>query len=311
MQVGSLDATPLLEDPRPSAFQQYQHLKNYTLIYPPVQNIFEALYFNFHNTVLASHLEVRQAMAMAVDQQAIIAGSLHGLGSPLCTDHPSAYHPGYQPDAPCPVFDLAAAKKLLDDNGWVKGADGVRAKGGQRLEFEYSTPGVGTDFYSHRLDGETIIQRDFRQVGIKLDIQNYPEDTFFGSLLPQGKASPSTGAVADRYDIAEFENSLNYDPDDSGLFACNQLLPVGFNVDFYCNPALDNLFAQEQATTDPGVRQQIFRQIHRIYLTQFPFIVLYSPTYFALAHKGTHNYLPGPYTDTYNIWQWWCDQGTC
>src|SRR3989442_4496875 len=76
--------------------------------------------------VLASHLEVRQAMAMALDRQAIITGALKGLGTPLCTDHPSAYHPGYEPVPRCPVFSLAAANQLLDDNGWVRGPDGVR-----------------------------------------------------------------------------------------------------------------------------------------------------------------------------------------
>ena len=105
---------------------------------------------------------------------------------------------------------------------------------------------------------------------------------------------------------------LKYDPDDSVLFACNKFPPVGYNVIFYCNPALDNLSAQEQATTDPGVRQQLFIQIHRIYLTQFPFIVLYSPKYFALPYKRNHNYEPGPFwRDTYNIWHWWCDNGKC
>jgi ABC-type transport system substrate-binding protein len=98
--------------------------------------------------------------------------------------------------------------------------------------------------------------------------------------------------VTGRYDIAEVENQFSYDPDDSGLFACNQIPPDGYNINFYCNPALDKLFAQEQATADPGVRQQLFEQIHQIYLTQFPFIVLYSPVLFGLVHKGTHNYLP-------------------
>ena len=306
LQAGSFDASGLVFDIH--NFQKLQHLKDYMLIYPPVQSGFEALYFNFHNTILASHLEVRQAMDMAVDQQAIIAGALHGLGTPLCTDHPSAYHPGYDAVPFCPVFDSAAANKLLDDKGWVKGPDGVRARGGQRLEFEYSAQ---LTYRLERLDVESIIQRDFRQIGVKLDIQNYPYDTFFSSFLAQGKASPQTGAVAGRYDIAEFESNLGYDPDDSGLFACNQFPPAGFNINFYCNPALDKLFVQEQATADAGVRQQLFRQIHRIYLTQFPFIVLFSPTYFALAHKGTHNYLPGPFTNTYNIAEWWCDNAKC
>src|SRR5207244_2708811 len=111
--------------------------------------------------------------------------------------------------ADCPVFAPAAANKLLDDHGWVKGADGVRTRGGQRLEFEYST--VATSAW--RIDDETILQRNLQAVGIKLDIQNYPYNRFFGSLLSGWNASPPTGAVAGRFDIAEFEDALWYDPD--------------------------------------------------------------------------------------------------
>lgn len=308
LQAGSLDATGLIFDIH--NFQKDQGFKDYTIVYPPTQSLFEALYFNFHNTVLASHPEVRQAMAMVVDQQTIIANALYGLGTPICTDHPSVYHPGYEPQAPCPVFDLAAANKLLDDTGWVKGPDGVRARGGQRLEFEYSTEAT---YHPFRLDIQAIMQRNFRQIGIKLDIQNYPGQTFYGSFLTGGKASPPTGAVGGSYDIAEFATDFGFDPDDSSLLSCDQFPPGGFNIDFYCNPVLDALYKQEQATADPGVRQQIFVQIHSIYLTQFPFIVVYAPTYFALAHKGTHNYLPGPFNigDTYNVAEWWCDDGKC
>jgi ABC-type transport system substrate-binding protein/serine/threonine protein kinase len=312
LQAGALDATGLIP-PSPGDFQAMQRLKDYTLIYPPTQNAFEALYFNFHNIVLANHPEVRQAMAIAVDQRAIITGALKGLGTELCTDHPSAYHPGYESLPPCPVFSLAVANQVLDDNGWVRGSDGVRTKDGQRLEFKYSTT---ANSRPERADVQTIIQHDLGQIGIKLDIQNYSAQTFFGSLLPQGKASPPSGAVAGRYDIAEFTTNLSYDPDDSVLFACDQFPSAanhftGANLGFYCNPALDKLFAQEQATADSGVRQQLFEQIHQIYLTQYPFIVLYSPTVYALVHKGTHNYLPGPFGDTYNIAEWWCDNGKC
>jgi ABC-type transport system substrate-binding protein len=163
-------------------FQLLEHLKDYTLIYPPTQSIFEALYFNFHNIVLATHPEVRQAMAMAVDQQTIITRALQGLGTPLCTDHPSAFHPGYEPNAPCPAFELAAANKLLDDKGWTSGPDGVCIKDGQRLEFEYSTT-LTYDYW--RRDIQPVIQHDFQQIGIKLDIQNYPAVPFFRSFLPR------------------------------------------------------------------------------------------------------------------------------
>jgi len=47
--------------------------------------------------------------------------------------------------------------------------------------------------------------------------------------------------------------------------------------------------------------------------TQFPFITLYSFLgSFAIARKGTHNYLPRTIgADTINIWEWWCDNGKC
>ena len=45
------------------------------------------------------------------------------------------------------------------------------------------------------------------------------------------------------------------------------------------------LFAQEQAMADPGVRQPIFMQIHRIYLAQYPFIVLNGETDLAVVRK--------------------------
>jgi peptide/nickel transport system substrate-binding protein len=303
LQAGSLDLT----GGDISNLQAYQRLSGYTLVTPPTSAGFEALYFNFHNTVLASHLEVRQAIAMAIDHQALIQVARHGFATLLCTDHGSFYHPGYEPGVDCPVFDPVAANKLLDDNGWVRGPDGVRTRGGQRLEFEYST----TANFSWRIDGEMILQRNLQAIGIKLDIQNYQYRKFFSSLWSGWDASPPMGAIAGRYDIAEFANSLGYDPNDSWILACDQFPPKGQNFGFYCNPALDALYKQELATVDTGLRQQIFQQIHKIYITELPFIVLYSPPDIAMVRKGTHNYLPGPLTDTYNIAEWWCDNGKC
>jgi len=307
LQAGSIDSA-LIVDIR--LLPTFQHLINYMLISASVSNDFEGLYFNFHNTILANHLEVRQAIAMAIDHQALIETVLHGAATLLCTDHPSALHPGYQPDAPCPPWDPVAANKLLEDNGWVKGADGVRTKGRQRLEFEYST---SLTYSPERIDGEAIIQRNLQAIGIKLDIQNYDINTFFGPFLTGGNASPPTGAVAGRYDIAEFANSFGYDPDDSWLLSCDQIPPKGSgsNLDFYCNAALDTLYTQELATTDPGVRQHIFNQLHQLYLTELPFIPLYSTLPVSIARKGTHNYQPGPFSDTYNVWEWGCDGGKC
>ena len=50
--------------------RDYQRLHRYTLVTPPTNENFETLFFNFHNPVLASHPEVRQAIATAINYQA-------------------------------------------------------------------------------------------------------------------------------------------------------------------------------------------------------------------------------------------------
>jgi peptide/nickel transport system substrate-binding protein len=287
-----------------------QRLTHYSLYTPPTSASYEAIYFNLHNKVLANHLEVRQAIAMAIDHQALIQQALYGFGGPLCSDEPPAMHPGYDAALSCAMFNPSAANQLLDDSGWVRGPDGVRSKDGQRLEFEYSTA-IFSYNTQWRLDTETIIQRNMKAIGIKLDIQNYNFAQFFNSLLPGGKASPPTGALAGRYDIAEFENGWNYDPDDSSLLSCDQIPPNGYNVDFYCNPALDALYKQELATVDTGARQGIFTQIQKIYLADLPFIVLYSTQSIAMVRKGTHNFQFSPFIGVTNVAEWWCDKGQC
>jgi peptide/nickel transport system substrate-binding protein len=293
--IDSLDSTDVGNNP-----QAFQRLSGYTLVTPPTSSYFLGLFFNFANTVLATHVEVRTAMAMAIDHQALIA-VVHGFAESICTDHGSFYHPGYEPNADCPPFDPTAANKLLEDNGWVKGPDGVRSKNGQRLEFELSTNANAPV----RSENEVIVQHNLSVIGIKLDIQNYGVETFFGSFLPEGKPSPPPGAVAGRNDIVEFAQRFGYDPDDEGVVACDQ-------YPSYCNPALDALYKQERETTDPGLRQQLFHQIHNIYLTDFPFIALYFRLNVAVVRKGTHNFQPSPITgETVNIWEWWCDGGKC
>ncbi|HLG79019.1 MAG TPA: peptide ABC transporter substrate-binding protein [Ktedonobacteraceae bacterium] len=293
LQTGTIDAAWNLDVTNTGA---YERLSTYTLSFNPKSTNFEAMYFDFRNPILGQHPEVRRAMAMAIDHQALIQIARLGQATPLCTDHAAALVPGYQPNAPCPPFDVQAANALLDRSGWVKGPDGVRAKGGVRLEFQYSTTNE-----RWRLDTELILQQDLQAIGIKIDIRNYPASTLIATV-PEGK-----------YDLVEFEASFAYEGDDSLLFACSQIPPNGFNITFYCNHRLDTLFMEEQQTADPATRQQLFDQIHQIYLTDFPFITLYSPVDLAMHKKLTHNYMPGPEgaAEDNMVWLWWCDGGHC
>ena len=298
LQAGSIDSSWFLDVTKVPA---YKALTNYTLSANPHASNFEAMYFDFHNPILGTDVMVRKAMAMAIDHNALITTARRGEAVALCTDHGQSYVPGFQANAQCPAFDPTAAKALLASDGWKAGSDGVLAKNGQRLEFKYST--TANNFW--RADDELVLQSNFMAIGIKLDIQNYPASTFFGPFLTGGK--PGT------FDIAEFEDSFTYDADDASLLACSQIPPNGFNITFYCNHQLDSLYTQEESTADATTRQNVFNQIHQIYLTDYPFITLYSPVDIAMSKNVVHNYTPGPEgaSETINNWLWWCTGGQC
>src|SRR6266571_2589079 len=299
-QAGTIDSSYFLDV---SKFLAYQKLApTYATYTNPNATNFEATYFNFHNPILGTDVKVRTAMAMAIDHDSLITVARRGTASPLCTDHGQSFVPGYQADAPCPKYDPAAANTLLDQDGWTtKDTNGIRSKGSQRLEFKYST----TANNIWRADDELLLQQQLAAIGVKLDIQNYPASTFFGTFLTDGKAGV--------FDIAEFEGNFTYDADDYVLEACSQIPPGGFNITFYCNKQLDALYAQEEATADPTAHQQAFDQIHGIYLSQFPFITLYSPIDLSVHKNVTQNYAPGSEgaAETIGNMYWWCTNGQC
>jgi peptide/nickel transport system substrate-binding protein len=302
LQTGSVDSAWFLDVSKALA---YESLSNYTVVTDGGGTAgtnsysWEAIWINWNNKILGGNPEVRQAMSMAVDQQSLIQVARRGIAGPRCQDHPSVQVPGYTASLACPKFDLNAANALLDQHGWVKGADGVRSKNGQRLEFQYST----TAGNLWRSDDQLINQANFLKIGIKLDIMNYPASTFFGSLLP--------GGVPGKYDIAEFAESGAYDPDNSILLTCAEK-GLG-NFAFYCSPQMEALQKQQLSTGDSTARKAAIEGINQLEVTDVPFIVEFSPPDLAVYKKGTHNYLPSAVGvgSTENIWLWWCDGGVC
>ena len=295
LQAGSITSSWFLDVSKTAT---YKTLTNYQLAVNPNSSNYEVMLFNLKNPILGKNLDVRKAMAMAIDHNALITTARLGQATPLCTDHGKSLNPGYQANAPCPKFDPAAANALLDQDGWVKGPDGVRAKNGQRLEFNYAT----TTGKPWRLSDELILQSNFKDIGVKINIKNYPASTYFGQFLPNGQ-----------HDLAEFENTYTYDPDDASVLDCTQQGTNGLNWSFYCNPQMQQYLKEEQSTADPVARQAAFDKIHGLELTDFPFAILYSPADQGIAKLTAHNYAPGPQgaSETVNVWDWWCTGGKC
>ncbi|MCX6020660.1 MAG: ABC transporter substrate-binding protein [Chloroflexi bacterium] len=94
------------------------------------------LWLNFKKFPALQDLKVRQALNLSVDRDELIKGLNHGLANPATGHFPIGLP--YSLEAGTKL-DRAKAEQLLDEAGWRKGADGLRAKDGRKLEFKILT----------------------------------------------------------------------------------------------------------------------------------------------------------------------------
>ena len=79
--------------------------------------------------------QVRMALNLAVDRKAMVEGALDGNGQANSTFLAPFHGEAYDPAQEIP-HDVKQAERLLDEAGWKKGSDGMRAKDGTPAAFD-------------------------------------------------------------------------------------------------------------------------------------------------------------------------------
>ncbi|MDQ7905129.1 ABC transporter substrate-binding protein [Phytohabitans sp. ZYX-F-186] len=108
---------------------------------------------------------IRKAIQTGLDRSqltAVLSGSYQPATSVLAKTTP-----GYKDEQPALKSDPAAAGKLLDDAGWAKGGDGIRAKDGRRLSLDVV-------FISSVVTNQSVlavVQQQLKDLGIELKLR--------------------------------------------------------------------------------------------------------------------------------------------
>jgi peptide/nickel transport system substrate-binding protein len=199
-------------------------------------------------------VNVRKALVMAFNRDKICSDLLLGLTYPAASFWEKT--PFASPNAKALPYDPEMAKQLLDQAGWVdSNGDGIRDKDGQKLSLRYVT-----NTRQVRIDTSVVAQQELKDVGVELTLQTYPSEIYFNGYAEGGPLA--TG----QFDIAEWSDNPRGFPDpDTSLFLCSQIptdeKPEGDNWTGYCDPSLDELFAEQSRTLDYNARIQVFHQI--------------------------------------------------
>ncbi len=173
------------------------------------------------------NVKVREAMAHAIDRQAIIDGAMFGYGTPIGS-HFAPHNPAYIDLTGNSTFDPALARKLLAEAGFPSG-------------FE-TTLHLPPPSYARR--GGEIIAAQLAEVGIRAEIINVEWAQWLETVF-RGK----------NFGLTIVSHT---EPMDIGIYARPEYYFQYDNKDF------QDLMARLNSTTDPAMRTKLLQQAQTI-----------------------------------------------
>lgn len=117
--------------------------------------------------------EVRQALQHATNKQAISDGIFYGLEQPADTLFAKTV-PYCDIDLEPYAYDVELAQSMLDEAGWVVGADKIREKDGQKLNIDLL---YNSDSVTEKAIAE-YLQSEYQKIGISLNIHGEEEQSY-------------------------------------------------------------------------------------------------------------------------------------
>ncbi len=202
---------------------------------------------------------VRRALSLAIDRQILVDAGYGAAGQVTCNVLPAPTIFASSANDWCKTQDIAKANKLLDDAGWARGSDGVRAKGGVRLSILYQT-----STNSVRQGTQALIKQMWGEIGVETELKNISASVFFGS----DQSSPDTFQKFFS-DIEMYTNNFDgTDPEKyMASWSCKEIPSpanqwLGNNMPRFCDPAYDALLAKMSKTAAIEERASLAKQMN-------------------------------------------------
>ncbi|WJS83585.1 peptide ABC transporter substrate-binding protein [Paracoccus sp. TOH] len=213
-----------------------------------------------HPHPILTDANVRKALSMAIDRQLLTELGYGPAGQPTCNlvPAPAAWA---SENTECLTQDIAGAKALLDQAGWVAGGDGIREKDGKRLTlvFQSSVNAVRQDF-------QALIKQWWSEIGVETELKTVDPSVFFGG----DAGSPDTFQKF-YADIEMYANNFEGNNPEPYLArqTCDKIPGPdnqwqGENTSRYCDPEFDRLIGEMTQIVDPAERGAMGRTLNEM-----------------------------------------------
>jgi peptide/nickel transport system substrate-binding protein len=273
LQKGNID---LLQNALPpDVLAQLQDDPRFQILQAPGSN-FRYLGLHCHDPILR-HVQVRQALAHAIDRRALMQHVLRGLARAADGILPAG-HWAYAARLPRYRFDPARAAQLLDAAGFPD-PDGPGPQLRFRLHYKTSQDDVGRRIAE-------VMQESLRRIGIAVDIRSYEWGTFFGDIRAGNFQLYALTWVG----VTE-PDMLYY------VFHSRSVPPAGANRGRYSNARLDRLLEQGRRAMTMDERRALYSEAQHIVATELPYIPLWHQTNVAVLRTTFTGYRLSPSGD--------------
>jgi len=248
---------------------------------------------------LFGDVRVRRALQLGTNVPQMVKTAVFGYGTQMASGIiPSSW--AFDKDLKPVPYDPAAAAKLLDEAGFPKGADGIRAAKGAK----YAPDGTPLKFTMFTNDGNarrtaagTIFQDNMKDLGIVVDFQPIEFNTILDKLNQQ-----TFDAI-----LLGWRNGYPDDPDLTQIFGTTgDVVGSGSNSGSYTNAAFDKI--EKDALNIPGCdpvkRADLYKQAQKILQDDQPYIWLYVQDGMYAARKNVEGFDPRPSNLFWNVDKW-------
>lgn len=212
-------------------------------------------------------VRVRQAVAHAVEKEAIVKGVYNNVGN-MAVSAMSPKVIGYNPNLKDYTYDVNAAKALLSEAGFPSG---------------FKTT-IVTDDRKERMNVAEVIQSQLKGIGIEVEVKvmeygAYLEYTDKGEhdMFIGGWGNATGDGDYNQYNV--FHSSSK---GDSG------------NLAFYDNPEVDKLIEEGRREKDPQKRNVIYAKLQEIELKEVPVLPIRTIDHVSVTAKDVRGFWLSP-----------------
>jgi peptide/nickel transport system substrate-binding protein len=203
-------------------------------------------------------------------------------------------------------FDPVLAAKLLDDAGWRRDVDGIRAKDGTRLSLRV----VSTTGNKLREQIEQVLVDEWRALGVELRIANVPSAVLTGAWQSNGVRKRGD------FDLLLAQAGLGVTSPDPQTYLAQRhrcdAIPraenngAGSNYERFCDSRVDRLLDEAGRTLERDRRRDLYGQVLGILNERAIAIWLYDRGRYDAFRTRVLGYAPNGWdVATWNAAEWY------